>query len=94
MTRNKYHPRPKRELAYCYASGHLEFGARCKKGALPIAYVTEDDKDQFTAHARLSYDGKTWLVPGVPEAPDQIAGIDALERFRDRVIKAGVATPL
>ena len=92
MTR--YLAKPKRELAYCYASGHLEFGRRCKKGALPSAYVTEDDKDAFTALARLGYDGKTWLVPGVPEAPDQLAGVEALERFRDRVIQAGVATPL
>lgn len=94
MTCNKYHTRPKRELAFCYASGHIEFGRRCKAGTLPIAYVTEDDKGQFLALARLAYDNRTWLVPGVPEAPDQIAGVDALERFRDRAIKAGVATPL
>lgn len=87
-------PRPKRELAFCFASGHLMFGKRCKRGALPIAYVSENDKDQFTAMARLAYDGETWLVPGVPEAEDQLAGVEALERFRDRVIKAGVATPL
>lgn len=94
MTRNKYHPRPKRELAFCYASGHIGFGRKCKAGALPIAYVSENDKDAFTAHCRLAYDNKTWLVPGVPEAPDQIAGVEALERFRERVIKAGVATPI
>lgn len=94
MARDKYLPRPKVQIAYCYASGQIGFGKRCKSGTLPIARVSENDQEAFEAHCRLSYDGKTWLVPGVPEAPDQIAGVDALERFRDRVLRAGVAIPL
>lgn len=90
----KYLTKAKRFVASCDAAGVLYIAKRNPRGCLPIAYVSEDDVDALQAHCRLAYDNKTWLVPGIPEAPDQIAGIDALERFRDRVIRAGIVTPL
>lgn len=87
-------PKAKRYLVSCDAGGILYIGKKNPRGALPVAYVSEDDIGQLHAHCRLAYDNKTYLVPGIPEAADQIAGIDALERFRDRISKAGITTPL
>lgn len=71
-------------IAYCFASGRIEFGATQPKGALPIVSGEEERiRRLIGATARHAYDGETLLVPGVPEAPDQIAGVDALIRFRD-----------
>lgn len=76
-------------IAYCWASGHIEFGDRTPPGAIPIARgstravhqnivaTARHDKHQLTnsvEHAAL-------LVPGIPEAPDQQRAGDALELF-------------
>lgn len=71
-------------LAYCFASGHIEFGHRCPSGALPMARGPERTvRELIEGNCRHGYDGVTLLVPGVPEAPDQSAGVAALERFLD-----------
>ena len=70
--------------AYCFASGQIEFGRRVPDGALPIARgPSKKLRDFVEARARHAYDGVTLLVPGVPEAPDQAAGLDALHRWLD-----------
>lgn len=72
--------------AYCFASGEIDFGPSIPDGALPI--VDGPDADVHRAiqgSARLSYDGETWLVPGVPEADNQTVAVDALIVYRDRV---------
>lgn len=72
--------------AYCYADGVILFGARIPNGALPIADGVESDLHRaIHGSARLAYDNETWLVPGVPEADDQFAGVDALIAYRERV---------
>lgn len=57
---------------YCYASGHVEIvpvGKEPPKGVLPIRLnATKKQVETITALCRLSYDGKTLLVPGIPEA--------------------------
>lgn len=69
-------------LAYCYASGHIEFGSKCPGGALPLVRGPDQEVRDFIAGvARLAYDNETWLVPGVPEAEDQEKAMDALLRF-------------
>lgn len=68
--------------AYCYASGEIEIGPRVPLGALAIARGREDAlRDLMCVASRHAYDGETLLVPGVPEAPDQIAGVDALKAW-------------
>lgn len=68
--------------AYCYRTGRIRIGARCPDGALPLAYGPERRlRRAVTARARLGYDGKSWLVPGVPEAPNEDAGIEAARTF-------------
>lgn len=81
--------------AYCFASGHIEFGRSVPSGALPIARgKAKALRDLIDATARHGYRTKLvkgrptkipgsdhLLVPGVPEAPDQDAALDALSRY-------------
>lgn len=70
--------------AYCYASGQVGFcDGPVPTGTLYIGIVKSMSK--FEAHCRRGYDNETLLVPGVPEAANQTAGVDALMAFRDRL---------
>jgi hypothetical protein len=79
--------KPAMTLAYCYASGQIGFGKIRAKGALPL--MRGPDKivrETIEVHARHAYDGKTLLVPGLPEAPDsEDARLDALYAFLKRL---------
>lgn len=80
---------------YCYASGLIEFGRTLPDGALPIASGPPKALRAFIeARARHGYQTRlvngrptkirrtdTLLVPGVPEAPDQGAALDALQAW-------------
>lgn len=50
-------------------------------------YPRQGWKDSLTAKMRLSYDGKTMLVPGIPEAENQAAGLEALHKFLDWAVR-------
>lgn len=77
-----YRPRP--TIAHCDASGVIEFSNTCPPGHLPIAAGPADKlRELIMGACRHAYDGVTLLVPGIPEAPNQSAGLDALKRFRD-----------
>ena len=68
-------------LAHVYRSGQIVFRRRshpCPQGALPLPDVPGR---VIRAKARLAHDGKTLLVPGVPEAVDGEAAIDAVLAF-------------
>lgn len=81
--------------AYCFASGLIEFGNRVPKGAIAFAHGPESILvDLVKSRARHGYqtrviDGRptkipgsdTLLVPGIPEAPDQSAALDALHAW-------------
>lgn len=72
--------------AFCYASGRIEFGHHLPDGALPIARgQSRKLRELISAHARHGYDGKTLLVPGVPEASGPTAAMHALGRWLDRL---------
>jgi hypothetical protein len=77
-------------IAYCYASGQIEIGRRVPKGALSLRLRGPRKKleDFLAGCARLAYDNDTWLVPGVPEAPNQKVALDALFRFCERTEKS------
>lgn len=78
--------------AYCYASGHIQFGARLPTGAMPIARGRPKPlRDFIQGNARHGYRTRRFkgrsakirgseilLVPGVPEAVDQIEALAAL----------------
>lgn len=75
-------PAEKTHYAFCYASGHIDFGTQIPKGCLPIANGPRAKLIEFMdGVARHDYDGKTLLVPGIPEAPNDTAKLDALQRF-------------
>lgn len=81
--------------AFCYASGLIEFGRNMPDGALPIArgpakvlrpfiegvsrhgYQTEVVQGRPTKVPGTEH----LLVPGIPEAPDDNAKVDALQAF-------------
>lgn len=88
--------------AFCFASGLIEFGRRIPSGALPIARgPARPLRDFIEGTARHGYRTRKvkgrptkvrgsdhLLVPGVPEAPDQSAGLEALRRYRNWIAKS------
>lgn len=69
-------------IAYCYASGQIEFGRTVPEGAIEIMRgPARKVRKLIEARARHAYDGKTLLVPGVPEAPNEDAALAALIAF-------------
>lgn len=74
----------KRTVAYCFASGDIEIGPDVVPGSLPlIAGEEEAVRDLVSVRARHAYDGKTLLVPGIPEAQDQSEAFDAMCVFQE-----------
>ncbi len=81
--------------AYCFASGHIEFGRSIPSGAIVIARgPAELLRDFIEVNARHGYrtrrvhgrptkipGSETLLVPGVPEAANQLAGAEALANW-------------
>lgn len=65
--------------AYAWSNGRIDFGQRVPKGALVVCIgKAKKVRHVITATARLAYDGVTLLVPGVPEAENEDAALDAL----------------
>ncbi|MEA3017329.1 MAG: hypothetical protein QOI38_2051 [Sphingomonadales bacterium] len=64
--------------------GRISFSPRLVEGLLPVGRDSERRlRAEIEVTARHAYDGKTLLVPGVPEAPDADAALDALIAYRD-----------
>lgn len=73
---------------YCDAGGILGIGMAVPHGSLPIGTIdgNESSVKQLQACCRLAYDNVTYLIPGVPEAPNQLKGIEAMIKFRDLLV--------
>lgn len=72
--------------AYAWASGLIEFGAVTPDGALPILSGEETRvRGLIEDMARHSRNSDQLLVPGIPEAPRQYEGLDALIKFTDLI---------
>jgi hypothetical protein len=68
--------------AACYATGLIVFGRRVPKGALPIAKGPPRKLRPFIETlSRNGYDGQTFIVPGLPEAPNQHRALVAFEKW-------------
>lgn len=68
--------------AYCYPSGLIDFGNSIPRGAKIIARGPEKELRDFIAvQARPTPRGGDFLVPGVPEADNQIAAHAALSAW-------------
>lgn len=76
-------------IASCYANGVIVFSRPpVPSDALPIASGNAAQlREVVSAHARRAYDGKTLLVPGLPEAKTWDQRSEALIRFQARVQK-------
>lgn len=81
-----------KRFAWCLADGILMFGPRCPNGALTISVCREgQDLKKWSASiralCRLAYDNETYLIPGIPEASDQLEACEALVKFSETVHK-------
>ena len=76
-----------KEIAYAWRGGDIEFSALPESEHGGIAICPElaghtNYRETIETWARLAYDNKTLLVPGVPEAKDdEDAALNALRRF-------------
>lgn len=73
----------KKQHAFCYASGEIVFSTSpIPDGTLPIRLnATPQEVRKIKVLSRLSYDGKTLLVPGIPEAAGEHSAYEAFSRF-------------
>lgn len=69
--------------AYCWRGGVIEFGPRIPNGALPIDRGTERSvRGRVEPLARRAHQAGVLLVPGIPEAANDVAALEAYERFK------------
>ncbi|SMH62867.1 host nuclease inhibitor protein [Azospirillum agricola] len=71
---------------FCYRSGEIGFSHIAPKGALvlgrgPAAHV----RKAAEVVARHGYDGRTLLVPGIPEARTDEVALEAASWFRKQI---------
>jgi hypothetical protein len=75
--------------AYCWRGGVIGFARVPPKGTIPFASgPARKLRSVIAALARHAYDGKTLLVPGIPEEKKDGKALDALEAFSARVAVA------
>lgn len=75
-------------IALAYANGVIVFGPRVKPGTLPITKAPGRQlRALVSGLARHAYDGRTLLVPGLPEANGFEERSAALMRFKAEVEK-------
>jgi hypothetical protein len=81
-------------IAHSHADGVIRVSTEgVPEGSLPLAVGEANDLWQAISRAaRHAYDGETYLVPGVPEARDQLTAVDALTAFAGELGKR-VADP-
>lgn len=85
--------------AFCFASGHIDFGNRVPAGAMVIARGPAETLKAFIlVNARHGYDTRLvrgrrvaipgsqyLLVPGVPEADNPIVAVERLSQWCKRI---------
>lgn len=72
----------------CWRSGQVVVARRVPRGAMQL--VTGHGRRLnrvLGACARQAYDGKTLLVPGVPEAATDLEALEAVRRFKQMLLK-------
>jgi hypothetical protein len=76
----------KTTTAYCYRNGAIRFRCRPGKGSLTIATgEAKRLRELIGGSARHAYDGKTLLVPGIPEAENDTQACDALIAYSRQI---------
>jgi len=75
-------PSPKTLYAYCYASGQIACGSSIPDGALPLGHgKPKQVREWIMAVSRHTYRKGLYLVPGVPEAPNEKQALKAYQAF-------------
>ncbi|MFN6055925.1 MAG: hypothetical protein ACK47C_07815 [Paracoccaceae bacterium] len=73
-------------VGFCYRSGEIDTAPSLfPEGTIPFVRSRKGPaklKEIIGVKARHAYDGKTLLVPGIPEAADDQAAIDALDKWK------------
>lgn len=74
--------------AFCFRDGRIEFGTSVPEGAMAIMTGPASEvENEITPKARLAWDDRTLLVPGIPEARTDQDAKAALDRFVEWVHK-------
>lgn len=72
--------------AYCWRGGVIEFGSRIPDGALPIDRGTKRSvRSRVEPLARHAHQPGVLLVPGIPEAENDVDALAAYQRFVDLI---------
>ncbi len=71
----------------CDRRGVIRIGDDAPRGDLVLASATRPERlmKAVQAIARHGYDNATWLVPGVPEADNDDAAMEAVVAFQERL---------
>lgn len=77
---------------FIYRNGHVKFHKSEAKGNENGGwylgeFLEKKDRVRVQAWCRLAYDNKTLLCPGVPEAENDDAALEAVQRFGDFINK-------
>lgn len=72
---------------HCYRSGEIELSRKADlAGAICIAKAPSRVlRERVAVNARHAYDGKTLLVPGLPEAETDADALAAVSNFKTRL---------
>jgi hypothetical protein len=74
--------------AFCWRTGLIQLAPVVPEGALELATAPATLLAQtIDGIGRLSYDNHHFLVPGVPEAPDDNTAMDAVFDFQSQLNK-------
>ncbi|MBB4018207.1 hypothetical protein GGR16_003241 [Chelatococcus caeni] len=80
--------------AYAWRTGVIEFGPRIPEGALPVDRGGEQSvRRRVSIAARHAYDGKTLLVPGIPEATTDVQAYEAWKSFKEQIARRRAGEP-
>lgn len=73
--------------AYCRRSGEIGFARRLPNNAIILGRGPDEHvRKAAGVVARHAYDGKTLLVPGIPEALTDDAALEAVAWFRRQMV--------
>lgn len=73
--------------AFVWRSGEVDVGDVVPDGTIEIAEGKDADlRASIIAVGRLADEGKTILVPGIPEAANDVEALDALYAFQQEIV--------
>jgi hypothetical protein len=82
-------------VGFCYRSGEIDTCTGAPPdGTIPFVRSRKGParlKEVISVKARRAYDGVNLLVPGIPEAVDDAAALDALEKWKAWAFPKGSA---